>query len=80
MLATLRARFPTTQSPHNRANLSQQRAPRWWLISRSEDRTCCKIVVIWQVSAQPLGPARQFPQHQHGLVWLLQPDVGAAGK
>ena len=24
----------------------QQRAPRWWLIGRSEDGTYCKIVVI----------------------------------
>ena len=26
----------------------QQRAPRWWLIGRSEDGTHCKIVVIWR--------------------------------
>src|SRR5215468_5386510 len=26
----------------------QQRAPRWWLIGRSEDGTYCKIVVIWR--------------------------------
>jgi len=29
----------------------QQRAPRWWLIGRSEDGTYCKIVVIWRPSA-----------------------------
>ena len=31
-----------------------QRAPRWWLIGRSEDRTCCKVVVIWRSSALDL--------------------------
>ena len=29
----------------------QQRAPRWWLIGRSEDGTYCKIVLIWRPSA-----------------------------
>jgi hypothetical protein len=28
-----------------------QRASRWWLIGRSEDRTGCKIVIIWRLSA-----------------------------
>jgi len=29
----------------------QQRASRCWLIGRAEDRTYCKIVIIWRLSA-----------------------------
>ena len=32
----------------------QQRASRWWLIGRAEDRTYCKIVIIWRLLALDL--------------------------
>jgi hypothetical protein len=38
----------------------QQRALRWWLIGPSEDRTCCKIVVIWRLSALDLCRAEHL--------------------
>jgi hypothetical protein len=55
----------------------QQRAPRWWLICPSEDRTYCKIVIIWRLSAldlvdrKHLDTAPQFCglKHRHERFW-----------
>src|SRR6516164_1128368 len=52
---------------------SHQRASRSWLIGRAEDRTYCKIVIIWRLSALDLvarniwTPAPQFCGLKHDM-------------
>ena len=47
----------------------QQRAPRWWLTGTSEDRACCKILIIWRSSALDLvaGNASGIPRHNFAV-------------